>query len=107
MPNNYYLKAPTIDIKFKEDSAGTITTHLLVGGTFVRNSVGNYTLTFTNPMRSTNFSWTATAYRNGALVFVRLASAVGTSSITLQVVDASNVATYADHIEFKAFNAGA
>lgn len=107
LPNNYYLKAPTIDIKFKEDSAGTITTHLLVGGTFVRNSIGNYTLTFTKPMRSTNFSWTATAYRNGALVFVRLASAVGTSSITLQVVDASNVATYADHIEFKAFNAGA
>ena len=93
-----------MDVKFKEDSAGTIINHLLYGASFVRNSVGNYTITFDNPMRSTNFSWSASAYRNGALIFVRLASAVGVSSITLQVVDSSNVATYADHIEFKAYN---
>lgn len=104
LPTSYNLKLPVVDVKFKEDSAGTIINHLLYGASFVRNSVGNYTITFDNPMRSTNFSWSASAYRNGALIFVRLASAVGVSSITLQVVDSSNVATYADHIEFKAYN---
>lgn len=105
LPAEYYLQSPVVDVKVKEDSAGTVINHVLVGATIVRNSTGNFTITFSKTMTTTNFSWSATAYRNGALVFVRLASAVGTNSITIQVVDASNVPTYADHIEFKAFGA--
>lgn len=105
LPAAYYLQSPVVDVKVKEDSAGTVITHVLVGATITRNSTGNFTINFSKTMATTNFSWSATAYRNGALVFVRLASAVGTNSITIQVVDASNVATYADHIEFRAFGA--
>lgn len=103
LPATYYLQAPVVDVKIKEGSDGTVVTHILVGATIVRNSTGNFTITFNKAMTTTTFSWQATAYRNGALVFVRLASAVGANSITIQVVDASNVPTYADHIEFKAF----
>lgn len=104
-PASYYLQSPVVDMKIKEDSSGAIINHVVVGASLVRNSTGNYTITFNKAMNTTNFSWQATAYRNGALVFVRLASAVGTNSITLQVVDSSNTATYADHFEFKAFGA--
>lgn len=103
LPATYYLQAPTVDVKIKETSDGTVVTHILAGATIVRNSTGNFTITFNKDMTTINFSWQATAYRNGALVFVRLASAVGANSITIQIVDASNVPTYADHIEFKAF----
>ncbi|QGF20652.1 hemolysin-type calcium-binding protein [Klebsiella phage UPM 2146] len=104
LPNSYYLKAPAVDIKWKEASDGTVTMSIARGASIVRNSQGNFTITFNNDMRSTLFSWQATAYHNGALRLVRLASAVGTKTMTIQVTDTANAATFADFIELKAFN---
>lgn len=104
LPNSYYYKRPVVDIKLKEASDGTVTTHILTGGTIVRNSTGNFTITFNQAMRSTNFSWQALAYFNGYIRHVRLASAVGDSGLTLQIVDNAAAVAYADHFEFKAFN---
>lgn len=104
LPNSYYFRQPTVDVKIKEDNAGVVTNHILIGASIVRNSIGNYTITFNSAMRSTNFSWQALAYRNGQVLNVRLASAVGTNTLTLQVVDSANAPAYPDHFEFKAFN---
>lgn len=104
LPTAYYLKTPAVSLKFKEDSAGTLSTYSNIGCTLTRNAAGNYTVAFSSNMNSTGFQWVLEAYHNGARRTVQLSSAVTVGGFSFLTQDAAGTTTYADHVSLVAWN---
>lgn len=92
------LNTPVAYFHLKEDSGGVVTNATTFGGTIVRNSTGNYTVTLSSAVASTYYRIDIQALHNGQARLVRLASATSTTGFTFVILDPSSVATYADHI---------
>lgn len=104
LPTAYYLKTPAVSLKFKEDSAGTLSVYSNIGCTLTRNAAGNYTVAFSSNMNSTGFQWVLEAYHNGARRTVQLSSAVTVGGFSFLTQDAAGTTTYADHVSLVAWN---
>lgn len=91
--------------RFKEDSAGVLSTQALYNCTVVRNSIGDYTVTFTEPLSAASIIPQVTLGHPNEnaekRVSIRSASA---TALRITVVDGSNAPTYAEIISVAVYD---
>lgn len=96
------FQEPTVAVRFSE-SGGVLTVSAALGCSVTLVSLGVYKISFSTPMRSTNFNYQAFASSVGAVRNIKQVSAALVGEVTISTVDAAG-AVAASIVSFLAYD---